>query len=74
MGESEVLASSVQLEKISAESAGEMETLLSNPVTRALFLDDAMELKEFITWRLRELTMRTDNVLSGQVSHGVHVP
>jgi hypothetical protein len=63
----EGVASLKQQSKSCADSAGDLETLLSSPVTRALFLDDIMELKEFISWRLRELT-RTDDILSGQFS------
>jgi hypothetical protein len=66
----EGVASLDQQSKSCADSAGDLETLLSSPVTRALFLDDIMELKEFISWRLRELT-RTDDILSGQVSTNV---
>ena len=66
----EGVASLKQQSKSCADSAGDLETLLSSPVTRALFLDDIMELKEFISWRLRELT-RTDDILSGQVSTNV---
>ena len=64
--ESETTGSQQQV-KTSADSAGDLESMLLNSATRSLFLDDVMELKEFVSWRLRELT-RTDHILSGQVS------
>lgn len=50
----------------------ELETLLSNTSTRNLFVDDVMELKEFLSWRIRELSKDSDSdVLFGQFSEGL---
>ena len=44
------------------------ETVLGATQTRNLFLDDLMELKEFLAQRQQELTMETTNILlAGQV-------
>lgn len=36
------------------------DTILSSSSTRSLFIDDVMELKEFLSRRVHELTMDTD--------------
>ena len=55
----------------SALSAGsDMDSLLSSTKTRNLFLDDLMELKEFLSQRIRELSTETSGVLMGQVRLG----
>ena len=47
----------------------ELDTLLSNTSTRNLFLDDVIELKEFLSWRIQELSKDAESdVLLGQVS------
>ena len=44
------------------------ETVLGATQTRNLFLDDLMELREFLAQRQQELTMETTNILlAGQV-------
>ena len=49
--------------------SAELETLLSNTSTRNLFVDDVIELKEFLSWRIRELSKDSESdVLFGQVS------
>ena len=48
------------------EVESDRDTLLLSSPTRGLFLDNLLELQEFLTWRLRELST-THNLLSAQV-------
>ena len=50
--------------------SGDMESLLLSSETRSLFLDDLMELKEFLTWRVYELT-REDGKVGDVASCGI---
>jgi hypothetical protein len=50
-----------------APGEGDLDSLLAGSATRALFLDDVMELKEFLWWRVRELS-RDETVLMAQFS------